>query len=84
MIEQQKILRTVIELPKEESAFLYFQLEANEGLCFYSTLDNEEGELFRTIEMKTHISLRTEFQELLDSLSKVLKINLISQEISAQ
>ncbi len=40
-----------IRVPKSDSAFLYFTLEANEGVCFYSTLDHTPGTNFRDIEI---------------------------------
>lgn len=51
MTENIETFNFVIRVPKEESAFIYFQLEANEGLCFYSTLESSLGRPYRDIEL---------------------------------
>lgn len=56
----------IIELSKEDSSFLYFTLEANEGLCFYSTKDHHNGDPNRTVEIYTHPSMK-------DDLVKVIE-----------
>ena len=60
-MSDNQLFNYTIRVPKKDSAFLYFQLEANEGLCFYSTLESSLGQPYRDIEIKGHTSLETEF-----------------------
>jgi hypothetical protein len=71
----------VIRVPKEQSAFTYFQLESNEGLCFYSTLESSLGEPFRDLELKGHSSLKAELDHLLERLSLEFPMEILSSDI---
>lgn len=68
-----EVFITIVKMPKEDSAFFYFQLEANEGLCFYSTLEHQTGDQFREIEIKCHISMKDECLRLIDHITQTLK-----------
>ena len=70
--------KVVIRVPKEESAFTYFQLEANEGLCFYSTLESSLKEGYRDIEIQGDLSLKDEAFKLIEILKKSIPITVIS------
>ncbi|MBP9673880.1 MAG: DUF4911 domain-containing protein [Bacteriovoracaceae bacterium] len=49
----EKLYCFVLKVPKEESFFVYFILEAYDGICFYSTLPHQEGETHRLLDLKT-------------------------------
>ena len=74
------IFTLVVRTPKEDSAFLYFQLEANEGLCFYRTLPFNTHDEHRDIEMKGSIEFKAEVLRLLKFLESTLKIDYLSQD----
>ena len=76
MTDQLKIL--IIEVSKSDSSFVYFTLEANEGLCFYSTLKHEEGDITRKIEISYTKSLENEFLTVFKYLKEKLPITIIS------
>ncbi len=65
-VKNLKLYHIVLELKKEDSAFLYFQLESNDGLAFYSTLPFTPHDQTRLIDIKGDVRL-------LESLIKVLK-----------
>lgn len=73
----QKLYHLIIRVPKEHSAFTYFQLEANEGLAFYSTLEHQTGQTYRDIDLKGPLELESEVRRLLDFLSKSFLIEII-------
>jgi hypothetical protein len=77
-----QLVHTIIRVPKEESAFVYFTLEANEGLAFYSTLQDSLGEGFRDIAIKTHISLEAELDHLIEILGKEIPMETRLREIT--
>jgi len=80
MEEYNRLLHMTIRVPKDQSAFTYFTFEANEGLCFYSTLESSLGEPYRDIDVKTHISLKEELLRLIEFLSKDYPIEILNQE----
>lgn len=81
MSEGQKLFRKVIRVPKEESAFTYFQLESNEGLAFYSTIPHENGDPTRDIEIRGTLSTQKELEHLICRLALEFKIEILVDEI---
>ena len=75
-----QLFHITVRLNKEDSAFLYFQLESNDGLCFYSTLPYEPHTQYRDIDLKGDILLKAEVQHLLDECSKKFKIDVLIDE----
>ncbi len=59
-----------IEVNKDESYFIYFILESNEGLCFYSTANFEKGQSFREIHIWGPIEWETEVSRILEQLNQ--------------
>lgn len=80
-----QLFHYVVRLNKEDSAFFYFQLEANDGICFYSTLPYEPHTQYRDIEMKGDLLLKKEMTSILDQCAKKFKMDiLIDQTIPDQ
>ena len=79
--ETRQLFHYVIRLNKEDSAFFYFQLEANDGLAFYSTLEFPHHCQYRDIDLKGDIKLRGEIEHLLDNCSQKFKIEILIDEI---
>lgn len=67
----------VIRVPKAQSAFLYFTLESNEGLGFYSTLDCPEGHPWREVDIKGSAVFLPELERLLDFLRRSFPIEVL-------
>ena len=78
---QSKVLHLVIRVPKEESAFTYFQLEANEGLCFYSTLTSSLGQGYRDIDIVASLDFEQEVDHILEVLTEQFPIETIKREV---
>lgn len=57
-----------IRVRKQDSAFVYFILEASEGITSYSTLDHKPGDPHRDLELR----IPPDFVEEVDSLIKSL------------
>lgn len=79
--KQNKLKHYIIRVPKSDAAFTYFQFEANDGLCFYSTLESSLKEPFRDIDIKTHESLSEELTRLLTHLGKSINIEILLDEM---
>ena len=75
---EKNLFHLVVNLPKEDSAFLYFLLEANEGLCFYSTLQHETGQSSREIDLKGTLEFKDEILRILDRLKETCPEILIT------
>lgn len=76
-----KIFRKVIRVSKEASAFTYFQLEANEGLAFYSTLPHVQGDQHRDLEICGSITTLKEVENLILSLARQFPVEILKEEI---
>jgi hypothetical protein len=74
---KQDCKRIVVRLSKEESSFLYFTMEANEGLCFYSTIEHKIGQTYRDVEIYSPILLYPELLRLLEALKSEIKFEII-------
>jgi len=83
MLGQHKdldLFHYIIRVPKEQSSFTYFTLESNEGLCFYSTLEHEKGQLYRDIDIKGSLDFKEEVDHILEMLSKSFSIQFLKKE----
>ena len=72
-----KLINLIIEVDKKDSSFIYFTFEANEGLCFYSTLDHEEGDQKRRLKISYTSSLHNEFLTVFNYLKESIDIKVI-------
>ncbi len=70
----------VIQVPKAQSSFVYFTLESNEGLGFYSTLDCPEGHPWREIDIKGSAEFLPEIERLLAFLERSFPINVLEKK----
>lgn len=57
-----------IRVPKGDAAFVYFILEAQEGVTSYSTLPNERGDANRDIELCFSSEFRPDVDRILSEL----------------
>ena len=73
-----KIHQWLVKVSKEGSAFLYFILESNEGLCFYSTHASLEDKKSRVISINCTHNLKQQVQKLLEHFSKENPIEILS------
>lgn len=79
MTDNNSLVIVIIRVPKSESAFTYFQLEANEGLCFYSTLESSLQENYRDLELKIPLCFKDEVFRLLNKLQEEFSIEILSE-----
>ena len=75
-----QVIHLVIRVPKADAAFTYFQLEANEGLSFYSTLEESLKESYRDITIKAHTGLEDELRQVLNTLHNSVPFEILSDE----
>jgi hypothetical protein len=75
-----QLFHYVVRLNKEDSAFFYFQLEANDGLCFYSTLPYEPHTQYRDLDLKGDILLKNEIDLLIKHCSLKFPVDILINE----
>ena len=67
----------VIRVAKKDSSYVYFTLEANEGLCFYSTLEHQKESAYRDIEINLTHSLLNEFLTVFNFIKDKLEVTIL-------
>lgn len=81
---QTKLLHhLVVRVAKNNSVFVYFTLESNEGLCFYSTLDDSLSTLYRDIDLTVTPEFYENLKQLLASLQKLFPLEIIVDEVKS-
>ncbi|MBD65783.1 MAG: hypothetical protein CME62_11285 [Halobacteriovoraceae bacterium] len=77
----QELVEYEISVSKDKSSFVYFTLESNENICFYSTKDFEKGSLTRELLIRCTPELKPELDSILKHLQKKFPITFLSQKI---
>jgi|SaaInlStandDraft_2_1057019.scaffolds.fasta_scaffold152191_2 hypothetical protein len=77
---KNRLKHLIIRVPKPEASFTYFQFEANDGLCFYSTLGPSMKEPYRDIDVKTHQSMSNELMRLIEHLQYKFHLEILSEQ----
>ncbi len=80
-ITSKKLFNIKIETPKDHSYFLYFILESNEGLCFYSTEDSQIGQETRIVDICCPSEWKDSLMKILDLLNQEIPLKKIYQEL---
>lgn len=76
-----KLFYTLVRVPKSESAFFYFQLEANENLAFYYTLKHRTGAAYRDVAILSPWCFKEEVNDLLKRLADApVELEIIEQK----
>ncbi|MBC77906.1 MAG: hypothetical protein CME64_18005 [Halobacteriovoraceae bacterium] len=75
--ETKKLRQMRLRVTKADSSFLYFTFESNEGLAFYSTLNESSDEHHRDILLHTTPEYYTPVLNLLEHLRKKMPIEVL-------
>ena len=70
-----------LRMPKDDAYFVYFTFESNEGLCFYSTVDESLKGQYRDIDVKCAIELKPALQDLVKKLQTEIRLDVLYEEI---
>lgn len=73
MIENE-IIEKVIRVDKANASFVYFILESNEGLSFYSTKESSKNSSYRDISINYSKDFSEQMEAIIDLLAQ--KFNL--------
>jgi hypothetical protein len=80
-MKSTRLFHYVIKTNKEDSSFLYFTLEANDNLCFYSTLDYPVGSETREIDIKGALNSQNDFLSVMQHLKQKIQMEILLEEI---
>lgn len=70
-----------LRVPKDEAYFVYFTFESNEGLCFYSTVDDSLKGAYRDIDAKCPIEFREKLKDLIARLQTEIRLDVLHEEV---
>lgn len=79
--QTKELYYTRVRVPKDDAYFVYFTFEANEGLCFYSTVDESLRGQYRDIDVKCPVEWRETLVSLLERLKKEMRLDVIESGI---
>ena len=78
---RRNLFSILVKVPKEDSCFLYFQLESNEGLCFYSTVGETKGFMTREILINGSLEFHEATCELIKSIQGKISCQILKNEV---
>ncbi len=79
--ETKQLYYCILRTQKDDAYFVYFTLESNEGLCFYSTLDDSLKGQYRDMEIMCSIELSGHLKELIARLQTEIRLDIIEEKI---
>lgn len=78
--QSKKLYYTRLRVPKDEAYFVYFTFESNEGLCYYSTVDESLKGQYRDIDVKCAIEMKESLKALIKRLQTEIRLDVLSEE----
>ena len=79
--QTKELYYTRVRVPKDDAYFVYFTFEANEGLCFYSTVDESMRGQYRDIDVKCPVELRETLISLIERLASEMRLDVLESKI---
>lgn len=79
--QTKELYYTRIRVPKDDAYFVYFTFEANEGLCFYSTVDESMRGQYRDIDVKCPVELKETLVSLIERLALEMRLDVLESKI---
>lgn len=79
--EDQALRNIVIRVSKEDSSFIYFIFESNEGMCFYSTLKSSMHKEYRDVSINFTSEFTEDVERTLNILSNKFPIERLTKKV---
>jgi hypothetical protein len=79
--QSKELYYTRLRVNKDDAYFVYFTFESNEGLCFYSTVDESLKGAYRDIDVRCPIEARKNLQALIARLQTEFRLDVLVEEI---
>jgi hypothetical protein len=79
--QTKELYYSIIRVAKDDAYFVYFTFESNEGLCFYSTVDESLKGQYRDIELRAPIESRENVKTLIARLQSEFRLDVIEEKV---
>ena len=79
--ETKELYYCRLRVPKDEAYFLYFTLEANEGMAYYSTLEDSLSGQYRDIDVRAPIEWKEPLLALISRLQSEIRLDVVEEKI---
>lgn len=79
--QTKKLYYYRLRVPKDEAYFVYFTFESNEGLCYYSTVDDSLKGQYRDLDVRCPIETKEVLLSLIERLQTELRLDILKEEI---
>jgi hypothetical protein len=79
-IQSTKLFEIILRMPKNDTSFVYFTLEANENKSFYSTLPFEKGQLFRDMVIMATPEFKDQVLSIIEHCKNSTDLEVLSQQ----
>lgn len=77
----KELFYCTLRMPKDDAYFVYFTFESNEGMCFYSTLDESLKGQYRDIEVRCPIEWKAHLLGLIQRLQAEIRLDILEEKI---
>ena len=77
----KQLFYCILRMPKDDAFFVYFTFESNEGMCFYSTLDESLKGQYRDIEVRCPIEWEPALKALIARLQTEIRLDSLEEKI---
>ncbi|MBF0359976.1 MAG: hypothetical protein HQK49_03150 [Oligoflexia bacterium] len=78
----KELFHVNLRVTKKDSVYLYFLLESQEGICFYSTINESISDpLFREIEIYSTIEYMDDVNNLITNLKNEIDIETLFSRV---
>lgn len=77
----KELFYCVLRMPKDDAYFVYFTFESNEGMCFYSTVDESLKGQYRDIEVRCAIEWKPHLLALIEKLQETVRVDILEQKV---
>ena len=77
----KELFYCILRMPKDDAYFVYFTFEANEGMCFYSTVDESLKGQYRDIEVKCPIEWKSHLKALIERLQTEIRLDVLEEKV---
>jgi hypothetical protein len=79
--QTKQLYYTRLRVPKDDAYFIYFTFESNEGLCFYSTVDESLKGTYRDLDVKCSIEMKEDLKNLITRLQSEFRLDVLHEEV---
>ena len=77
----KELFYCVLRMPKDDAYFVYFTFESNEGMCFYSTVDESLKGQYRDIEVRCTIEWKPHLLALIEKLQETVRVDILEEKV---